>query len=478
MFGLALLVHTRHLTGSFAVAGLVSGAYAAAVGIGGPLLGRLADRRGQTLPLVGGAAAAAAVLTVIALLPAATPSAVIVALAAVVGLATPPVAACARSLLPALISDGEALRGAYAVESAAIEATFVAGPPLALGIGALWSTGAALAAGGAILLAATVAFALQPASRAARPRAAAGAGLAGSLCSPGMRTLVLILIAAGVVFGAVEVGVTAAAGALGGNGVAAPLLALWGAGSMVGGILTAKLGGGARSARGLGLTLAALAVGHLALGVAVHSAFALGALIFLAGSWIAPVYTAIYAMVDEVAPRGTVTEAFAWLSTAAAVGAAAGSAVAGALIDRVGPEAALAGRPGRRGRRGAELPARRHPAGRAGAGRRSRLAGVRERRLVGAAAADLEGERPVVHAQQVGDLLLAVAAVAGDDAGDGLLVGHRLADAQCHVLARPEPALARRVLDLDRHGAPAQELARLPHPGKVVVRGAGELAGE
>ena len=341
MFGLALLVHTRHLTGSFAVAGLVSGAYAAAVGIGGPLLGRLADRRGQTLPLVGGAAAAAAVLTVIALLPAATPSAVIIALAAVVGLATPPVAACARSLLPDLISDGEALRGAYAVESAAIEITFVAGPPLALGIGALWSTGAALAAGGAILLAATVAFALQPASRAARPQSAAGAGLAGSLCSPGMRTLVLILIAAGVVFGAVEVGVTAAAGALGGNGVAAPLLALWGAGSMAGGIVTAKLGGGARSARGLGLALAALAVGHLALGVAVHSAFALGALIFLAGSWIAPVYTAIYAMVDEVAPRGTVTEAFAWLSTAAAVGAAAGSAVAGALIDRVGPEAAF-----------------------------------------------------------------------------------------------------------------------------------------
>src|SRR6186997_72651 len=79
MFGLALLVHVHHLTGSFAVAGLVSGAYAAAVGLGGPLLGRLADRRGQTLPLVGGAAVAAGVLGVIALLPAATPSAVIVA---------------------------------------------------------------------------------------------------------------------------------------------------------------------------------------------------------------------------------------------------------------------------------------------------------------------------------------------------------------------------------------------------------------
>src|SRR3954453_22956669 len=91
MFGIALLVHAQRLTGSFAVAGLVSGAYAAAVGVGGPLLGRLADRREQTLPLIGGAAVAAAVLAAIALLPASAAPGVVVALAAVVGLATPPV---------------------------------------------------------------------------------------------------------------------------------------------------------------------------------------------------------------------------------------------------------------------------------------------------------------------------------------------------------------------------------------------------
>src|SRR4051794_27597838 len=264
MFGIALLVHAQRLTGSFAIAGLVSGAYAAAVGVGGPLLGRAADRGGQTVPLIGAAALAAAGLAAIALLPASVAPAVLVGLAAVVGLATPPVAACARGLLPSLIGDPARLRAAFALESSAVELTFIAGPPLALGIGALWSTGAALAAGGVILLGSTVAFALQPASRHARPQAAAG--LAGSLISPGMRTLVLVLTAAGVLFGAVEVGVTAAAH---GNGVAAPLLALWGAGSLAGGIVTAKLGGGARSSRGLALTLSALAAGHLALGAVV-----------------------------------------------------------------------------------------------------------------------------------------------------------------------------------------------------------------
>ena len=47
-----LLVHVRHLTGSFATAGIVAGAFAVSLGVGGPLLGRLVDRRGQTAVLV------------------------------------------------------------------------------------------------------------------------------------------------------------------------------------------------------------------------------------------------------------------------------------------------------------------------------------------------------------------------------------------------------------------------------------------
>ena len=42
-------------------------------------------------------------------------------------------------------------------------------------------------------------------------------------------------------------------------------------------------------------------------------------------------------MVDHAAPAGTVTEAFAWLNTAVAVGASAGAACAGAVADAAGP---------------------------------------------------------------------------------------------------------------------------------------------
>ena len=69
---------------------------------------------------------------------------------------------------------------------------------------------------------------------------------------------------------------------------------------------------------------------------------ALGAVLVVAGAAIAPAYAAVYAMVDEAAPAGTVTEAFAWLATAVAIGAAAGAAIAGAVAESAGPAAALA----------------------------------------------------------------------------------------------------------------------------------------
>jgi predicted MFS family arabinose efflux permease len=88
------------------------------------------------------------------------------------------------------------------------------------------------------------------------------------------------------------------------------------------------------------LILVALAAGHLALALA-GSPLALGALIVLAGSTIAPTFATVYAMVDAVAPRGAATEAFSWLATAAAVGTSAGAAVAGAVVDAAGPSSSF-----------------------------------------------------------------------------------------------------------------------------------------
>ncbi len=239
MLSIGLLVHAQHLTGSFAAAGLVTAVYAIALGVGGPLLGRLVDRRGQTLVLLASGTVAAALLVAIALQPVGASLAVLLALAAGIGLAEPPVGACLRTQLPALLPGPSAVRAGYALEASVVELTFIFGPPLALCIGALWSTGAALAAGGIVLLLATTAFAAQPASRSWRPAPAQRRPRGGSLRAPAMRTLVIVLIAVGVLLGADEVAVVAAAKTLDSTTAAAPLLALWGVGSFAGGLFAA-----------------------------------------------------------------------------------------------------------------------------------------------------------------------------------------------------------------------------------------------
>jgi MFS family permease len=336
MLSIAILVHTQQLTGSFAVAGVACSAYAICGALASPVLGRLIDRRGQTGVLLAGAVMTAAALIATGVMPARTPHGLLVILAGTTGLATPPVAACVRTLLPAIVSRPSELPRLFALESTLLEVTFVLGPPLALGLGALWSTGGALIVGGLMMVAGTVAFATRRASRGWRPVTAAARSRAGSLRSAAIRVLVIVDLGTGVVFGATEVGVTASAKHVAGAAAAAPLLGLWGAGSLIGGVIVTRMGARFRAASYLPVLLGALAVTHGALLAGTGSLAVMGAIILLAGATIAPTGAAIYAMVDRNAPVGTQTEAFSWLFTSSSTGAAAGAAIAGLLAQSAG----------------------------------------------------------------------------------------------------------------------------------------------
>src|SRR5262249_59044089 len=119
--------------------------------------------------LLRGAALRAPVLMLTGLLPSLPSPVVLGALAAATGRGTPPLAASVRTLLPALVSDSSRLPTLFAFESTVLELTFVFGPPLALWLGLLWSTGAALILSGLVMLISTLLFAAQPASRQWRP---------------------------------------------------------------------------------------------------------------------------------------------------------------------------------------------------------------------------------------------------------------------------------------------------------------------
>jgi MFS family permease len=340
--GIVAILRTRELTGSYAAGGAAAAAFALASGGSQPLLARLVDRRGQARVLLPGALVAATALAVFALLPVNSPLAVIMASTLVAGLATPPLGAAMRTLLPGMMGDPERLRAAYALESSALEITYVIGPLVLAGALAAWSTIAAALVCAALLLGGTLAFLATPASRAWRPAATppAGHGWLGALRSPGVRTLIVLLALMGLTFGAVEVGVPAAAEASGHRSAAGPLLSLWGLGSMLGGLLAMRLRRPAGPVARLTATMCAMATGHLLLGVA-GDLVVLGGLLVLAGLSIAPSFAAAFGLTDGLAPPGALTEAFAWLGTGIAAGLAAGGALGGWAAERHGADAAL-----------------------------------------------------------------------------------------------------------------------------------------
>ena len=181
-----------------------------------------------------------------------------------IGTVSPPLAACVRALLPVIVTDPNALDAAYTLETTALELTFIAGPPLALGLATGVSTRASLLAGAIILLAATGAFAAQPASRHWRRRNQRPVRCSGALNSPAIRTVALILGAVGIVFGAVDVAVAATASALHAIGDTGPLLGIWAVGSLLGGIIATRIHASAYGVGAVILLIVALAAGHAA----------------------------------------------------------------------------------------------------------------------------------------------------------------------------------------------------------------------
>jgi len=340
--GIVAILRTRELTGSYAAGGAAAAAFALASGCSQPLLARLVDRGGQARVLLPGALVTAVALVVFALLPAGTPLPAIMATTFVAGLATPPLGASMRTLLPGVMGSPERLHAAYALESSALEITYVVGPLVLAGALATWSTTAAALACAALLLGGTLAFLATPASRAWRPAAAppVGHGWLGALRSPGVRTLLVLLALMGMTFGAVEVGVPAAAEAEGHRDAAGPLLSVWGLGSMLGGLLAMRLRRPAGPVARLTATICALATGHLLLGVA-GDLVVLAGLLLLAGVSIAPSFASAFGLTDGLAPPGALTEAFAWLGSGIAGGLAAGSALGGWAAEHHGADAAL-----------------------------------------------------------------------------------------------------------------------------------------
>jgi len=341
MTSLALLLLVRETTGSYASAGLVSAAYALAFGAFGPSRARAADRRGPVRALLLTAAVHPVALgVVVALALAGAPTWALLAPAVLGGATVPPHGPVMRALWGSLL-DGPLLVTAYSLESVVIELCFVLGPLLTALLAATVHPGAAVLAAAAIAMTGALWMVSTPAVRAVVPHDGAVGSRFGPLASPAVRALLLTVAGIGVGFGAIEVAMPAYAEAEGARPAAAGiLLAVWAFGSIVGGLIYGGLQLSTPHRRQLPVLVGALAVGS-ALPLLAGGPLAMGLLLFAYGLTIAPFTACNAVLLGQAAPPGTTTEALAWSSSMIFGGAALGSALAGALVDRSGAVAAL-----------------------------------------------------------------------------------------------------------------------------------------
>ncbi len=360
--GILLLVQAER--GSYALAGLATGAFAVGTAVGSPVWGRTMDRLGQARVLAPTVLGSAGLLAALASATVAgAPSAALVALAGGAGALFPPLGAAMRSSWRSVVPDPVQRRAGYALDAAAVELIFVGGPlllslllVLAPAVAPLLVTAGLLAAGG-LAYCATGPARWRPgdagltvpagpdggeATSAGRRRTGSAVGAAG------VPALLVVSAAMAVGFGAIDTSLAATArDVLDDEGRLGVLFAAIAGGSTLGGLAYGTSGGHEREHRRLPLFLGVFSVGlapvPFLLAAGRPPLVTLLPLLFLAGLAIAPSLIVMQNLLDALVPAGRSNEAQAWLSTSITSGVAGGTALAGVLIDAVGVAASFAG---------------------------------------------------------------------------------------------------------------------------------------
>ncbi|HXD27565.1 MAG TPA: MFS transporter [Arthrobacter sp.] len=333
MLSLAALIHVERVHDSYTAAGLVLAALAVGQAIAGPLSSRIFGRFGMHRVLL-----ATIVLSGISILALALPGlsvAAYAAIALVCGLATPPVQQAARSVYPSLVVPGA--RGAlFSFDASLQEVIWILGPVLTTFVSLSINSSLGIVMAAAFLIGGGAWFITT--EQISRAVAVPPTGRLGSvLRSPALRLAAVIGFLICACIAMVEASIVATFGH--GGATSGIILGVFCVGSLAAGLylgrkrITRWSTARRMSVVCLGLALATLGTGFWWLTLTV----------FLAGLGVAPVIAALTQMTSNGVPAADVAEAFGWTTTAQLIGVALGSAVAGALIDGPGTQAALAG---------------------------------------------------------------------------------------------------------------------------------------
>ena len=327
MTPLTVLLLFRQRTGSFAAAGIAVAVFGIAFVAGGPLTARLADRHGNRV-LVGAGTVNAASLVLLAA--AASPSLSWIAVV-IAGTSVPPLTSALRAEIVARLTAERDRAAAFSLDAVATELLFVAGPALVAAAVAFGRTADALFAAGALALAgsAFITFAAGRIARLLLPAAAPARqdGRHSALLAPWLA----IAAAQMAAIGFVEVAATARVIQLGHPASAGTVLAVWAAGSVVGGLIYGTRDWPGRAAGQLRVLLLLVAGGFAIVAGARDMAW-LYPLMFAAGLATAPAAAALTNSFSMASTTSARAASFAWLASSSSLGGSAGYAAAGLLL--------------------------------------------------------------------------------------------------------------------------------------------------
>ncbi|MGO3746675.1 MAG: MFS transporter [Alcaligenes aquatilis] len=334
MIGIGIITMLSQLRGSYALAGAVSATFVLTYALVSPQVSRWVDRRGQSrvLPL----ATAISVLGLLLLLGASwwqAPDWILFAGAVLAGF-MPSMSAMVRARWTAIYRGQDRLQTAYSLETVLDEVTFIAGPPLSVGLAVLVFPQAGVLAAALLLVAGVSALLLQKGSEPPIQMQEQGSRPS-VLRLNSVRLLALLMVAMGVIVGTVDIVSVAFAEQMGQPGAASLVLSAYALGSCVAGLVFGGLklniplhrlllvGGLATAATTLPLWL-------------VASVAQLAGAVLLAGLFFAPTMIVAMSLVERVVPEQQLTEGMTWLLAGLNIGVAMGAAASGQMVDQGG----------------------------------------------------------------------------------------------------------------------------------------------
>ncbi|MFF5627130.1 MFS transporter [Microbacterium sp. NPDC012755] len=323
MSSLAILLHVEQQTGSYGAAGLVLAATSVGQAVAGPITSRWMGVWGMRRVLMLTLSVCVVAVLGLALLPLTLPGYMILGLIA--GLSTPPIQAAVRTIYPKLVNSSQ-LTPLFSLDASLQEIIWILAPVVITLVSTQIGTVEGLLLVAIVLVGGGSWFILSPeVGRVRIPRSRNPLGTV-VLKPPVMLATVIGFLLIGAC-AAVEVGVVATFEH--GSLEAGLVLAVFSAGSLAGGLAFGHLpiGPWAMARRLLIVTVG------LALTMVMLNVFWLGGTLILAGIGIAPALAMLFAITSASVKFSETAEAFGWAGTGQLIGAAAGSAVAGFLVD-------------------------------------------------------------------------------------------------------------------------------------------------